>query len=607
MVASNEILTRDAVDVQDTWDLSTIYASDADWDAAASSIPAAIAAAAAYRGRLGESAAVLRAAFDESMRAGLLLEALYVYARLRSDEETGNPAAQARLDRATALSIEAGEALAFFDPEILAIDEARLNALIDDPALAAYRRLLRDLQRRRTHTRSTEVEEILAQSADLARAPHDAFNVLDNADIAFDPVIDEHGVEVALTKGRYQLLVESKDRDVRRRAYETLMKPYAAHKHTLAALHSASVRKDVFYARVKNFGSARQAALFNHDIPESVYDRLIEATRAAGPTIERYLALRRRILDLDELAVYDLYVPLAPEPERSHDYREAVEFVLAGVAPLGPEYVATLRRGFAERWVDVRETKGKRSGAYSWGVYGKPPVMLMNWNGSLDHVFTLAHEAGHAMHSYLADQAQPYHDADYSIFTAEIASTLNEVLLTRFLLNDTPAGDQAGRFALLNRFADAINSTLVRQVMFAEFERESHATIEAGEPLTLETLNRLYGEAFDAYLPGVVNDDAAKATWSRVPHFYNPFYVFQYATGISAAIALAGNIRDEGEPAAERFLDLLRAGGSDHPLPLLAKAGVDLTTPAPVTAALKELETLVEEMERIVDGGAFGA
>jgi oligoendopeptidase F len=429
--------------------------------------------------------------------------------------------------------------------------------------------------------------------------------VLDNADLDFGMVKNDEGAEVHLTKGRYQVLMESKDRDVRQAAWQALSGEYLAHKNTISTLHASSVRSDAFQARVRNFPSAREAALFDDNVPTTVYDNLLEATRAAAPSIERYLNLRKRLLGLDELRIYDLYVPLAPTPERKYSYSEAVESVLGGLEALGPRYVEALRGGFRDRWVDVHETKGKRSGAYSWGVYGLPPVMLMNWNSTLDHVFTLAHEAGHSMHSFLSDAALPYETAQYTIFIAEIASTLNEVLLTWHLLSKLPEDDLEGRFSLLNRFADTIYGTLVRQAQYAEFEKRTHELVEAGQPLTLDALNGIYGDVFAAYNPGVVIDEGTRMAWGRVPHFYNAFYVYQYATGISAAIALARTIRDEGEPAAKRYLELLESGGSDDPLVLLKRAGVDLTTPEPVQAALAEFDGIVREMERLVDQGAF--
>jgi oligoendopeptidase F len=598
-------LTRQEIPVDETWDLSPIYPSDEAWEADLPRAREQIAAMARHRGQLGASAAALRDALDAAMALSQLSERIVVYAMLRRDEDQTDPAATARYERAMALSVEAGQALAFLRPEILAIPAETLERYVQDPALAPYRHYLDDIIRYRPHTRSVEVEELLAQNAEIARAPSDAFAALDNADLDFGVVRDEEGREIALTKARYQLLMESKNREVRRAAFEGLMREYAAHRHTLAALYGASVRKDIFYARARAFSSAREAALFADNIPPAVYDQLLVTVREAQPDIARYLQLRARLLGLERLASYDLLVPLAPVPERRYSIPEAQQMVLSALAPLGDAYVRELAAGFSARWVDWHETKGKRSGAYSWGVYGAPPVILMNWNGTLDHVFTLAHEAGHAMHSLLADRAQPYHDAQYPIFLAEVASTVNEVLLTWHLLRETPADDTLTRFSILNRFADTIHTTLMRQAMFAEFEHRAHAAVESGEPLTGEALNRMYDELMEVYLPGVERDDLARINWSRVPHFYRAFYVYQYATGITAAIALARAIRDEGAPAAERYLRLLEAGGSDYPLVLLQRAGVDLTTPEPLRNALAEFAATVAAMEQIVEAGGL--
>jgi oligoendopeptidase F len=519
---------------------------------------------------------------------------------LRRDENQTDNDAQARYERVIARSIEVSEALAFFEPELLALPAEQLDSLIADPGLARYHHQLDDLRRSRPHVRSIEVEELLAQGADVARATSDAFGALDNADLEYGPVRDDSGREVTLTKARHAVLLRSRDREVRRAANETFMNAYLEHKHTLAALHGASVRKDVYYAKARRHPSAREAALFGGNIPTAVYDSLIAAVRDARPVLARYLELRRRILGVDQLEAYDLYVPLSDEPDRNYGYREAVEIVLSGLAPLGERYVDDLRRGFNQRWVDVYETKGKRSGAYSWGAYGSPPVMLMNWNGTIRDVFTLAHEAGHAMHSFYADAAQPYHDAGYPIFLAEVASTVNEALLTWHLMDQTAPDDHEGRLGLLNHFADDFYGTTVRQTQFAAFEQWTHEQAESGQPLTLDALNEKYAELHETFVPGVNVTDAVRLTWGRIPHFYRAFYVYQYATGMSAAITLARAVIDEGAPAQERYLGLLAAGGSDYPLTLLQQAGVDLTSPAPVETALAEFERVLDEMEQIV-------
>ena len=607
MTIQMEILTRDTVPVEQTWDLTGLYSDEAAWAADLAAAEGMVEEAVAFRGRLGESAAVLLEAIEASLALRRAMERLSVYARLTADVDLGDSVGQGRVDRATAVAIGAGQRMAWFDPELLALPEEIVASYLDAPELAPYRHYLDDIVRNRAHTRSPEVEELLAMSYDIARGPRDAFMALDNADLTFGTVRDDDGEEIELTKGRFQLLMDSKDREVRRGAYEALMGAYAAHRHTLSNLHAMSVRKDVFYARARGFDSARAAALFANAISEEVYDRLIETTRSFAPTFERYHDLRRRILGVDALEAYDLFVPLAAEPERRYGYDEAVELVLAGLAPLGDDYGAALRAGLTtERWVDLPETRGKRSGAYSWGAYGANPVILMNWNGTLDHVYTLAHEAGHAMHTYLANRAQPFHDAHYPIFMAEVASTLNEALLTWHLLDATPADAVADRFALLNRLVDGMYSVEVRQTMFAEFELATHRRVERGEPLTLEQLNDLFGGVYAAYLPGVTASAHTAQGWSRIPHFYSPFYVYQYATGVSAGTAFARAIRDEGVPATERYLRMLGSGGRDYPLALLREAGVDLETPGPVQAALEAMDAAVEEMWTIVESGALG-
>ncbi len=599
------IPTRDQIAIEDTWDLSGIYTDEPAWSADAERMPALIATAESHRGALGESAARLRQALDDIMLLRQTLERLRVYAVLRRDENTADSQSLARYERSMAMAIEAAEALAFVEPELLSLDPEAFDALRADPLLEPFEHMLHDLARRRPHVRSLEVEEILAQSADVARAPSDAFTALDNADLTFGRVRDESGNEIELTKARQALLLRSKDRATRRRAHETFTEAYLNHRHTLAALHGASVRGDVFHARVRNHSSAREAALFDDNVPAAVYDTLIASVRAAQPVLARYMTLRSKILGVDDLASYDLVVPLSPEQEAQHSYREGVDLVLGGLNLLGKDYVNNLRSGFGGRWVDVHETKGKRSGAYSWSAYAAPPVILMNWNGTMNDVFTLAHEAGHAMHSFYSDANLPFHQAGYPIFLAEIASTVNEMLLTWSLLAKTATDDALGRFAILDRFAETYFGTVVRQTMFAEYEQRVHALAESGQPLTLDVLNDIYAELYETYLPTVTVDERVRINWARIPHFYRAFYVYQYATGLSAAIAIARAIRDQGEPARKRYLRLLASGGSDYPLALLAEAGVDLTSPEPIVAGLAEFESTVAEMERIVASGAL--
>lgn len=600
-----DVLTRDQLAIEDTWDLTTIYAAEEDWDAEYGTIRELLDKAVSYRGRLGESADVARQGLDAVFVVNLVVSRLAVYASLRRDEDTTNTGATARYERAVVASIQTGEALAFLQPEILALPAATIREFIKDPGLETYRHILEDLERRREHVRSEEVEEVLAQFSDVSRSASEAFGALDNADLSYGTIKDESDRDVTLTKARYGLFQESRNRDVRRASHEAMSKAYLDHGYTLASLHGSSVRKDVVSARVRGFETARQEALFDDNIEESVYDSLLEVVQSAGQVVERYLALRKRALGLDELRRYDLRVPLAPEPQRSYDYQEAVQIVLDGVGALGKRYVGDLRKGFESRWVDVHETKGKRSGAYSWGVYGAPPVMLMNWNGTLSDVFTLAHEAGHAMHTFYANAHQPFHDAGYPIFLAEIASTVNEVLLTWHLLGTEAARDPIARFSLLNRFADGFDGTVTAQAMYADFEHRTHVAVESGQPLTLELLNDYFGDAVNTYSHGVVVDDNVRIGWARVPHFYRAFYVYQYATGLSAAINIAKAVRDEGDVARDRYLQMLAAGGSDYPMTLLKNAGVDLSSPEPIKIAFREFENAVSEMERLAEQGVL--
>lgn len=603
--AMSEIPTRDQIAVEDTWDLTTMYPDDEAWQVAAEEIPALIQQAASYQGRLGEGPTVVGEALEAVNTLQEQLYMLVVYASLRRDEDTTNTEANARYEQAIALSISASQALAFVQPELLELDSQKFRELATADELSTYAHMFDDLDRQRAHVRSQEVEEVLAQMADVTRTASEAFNALDNADLEFGEVVDEHGNTVALTKGRYALLQESQNRDVRRESHEKLTAAYKAHGHTIASLYGSSVRKDVAAARIRGYESARQEALFDDNVPDAVYDTLVEVVREASPVLERYLALRKQALGIDDLELYDLRVPLAPESTKHYDYRDAVEIVLRGVRALGDEYVNDLKTGFNSRWVDVHETKGKRSGAYSWGAYGAPPVMLMNWNGTLSDVFTLAHEAGHAMHSFYSQRAQPFHLAGYPIFLAEIASTVNEVLLTWDLLGQDEAKDPVQRFALLNRFADTFHGTVITQTMFAEFEQRAHALAEEGAPVTLDGLSELFGELQETYLPGVNIDDLARIRWSRIPHFYRAYYVYQYATGMSAAINIARAVRDEGEPAQKRYLEMLAAGGSDYPMNILGRAGVDLSERQSLEVAIEEFESTIAEMEELAGDGVL--
>lgn len=597
---------RSDIPVEETWDLSKMFASDEEWNVAAEAAPAQIEAVAAYRGRFAEGPATIREALDAYYGLEEKLGKLIVYAALRKDEDQTNAEGLARFDKAIQVNVLSGEKLSFVTPELVALSPEAMAAAIASEELSPYRFQLEDIERGRAHVRSEEVETVLAQLSEVLGTPSQAMGALDNADIDYGTITDENGEEVHLTKGRYAVIQEGRNRDVRAAASEAFHKPYQDHTFTFATLHANSVKGDVASARIRGYNSAREQALFANNIPTSVYDTLVTSVREKlTPVVERYMKLRQRALGLDELRSYDMRVPLAPEIQKSYSFQEAVEIVLNGVGALGEEYVNDLRTGFNSRWVDVHENKGKRSGAYSWGAYGAPPVMLMNWNGTLNDVFTLAHEAGHSMHSFYAEREQPIQYAGYSIFLAEIASTVNEVLLNWHLLNQPEGQDPVQRFSLLNRFADTYLGTVSRQTMFAEYEQRTHEIVESGGALVPDVLNELYSDLFAAYNPSVEIDDAVRITWARIPHFYNAFYVYQYATGMSSAINLAAAVRDEGDAARTRYLQMLAAGGSDYPMNVLKTAGVDLETAAPIERGIEEFDAVITEMERLADEGVL--
>ncbi|MCO5215312.1 MAG: oligoendopeptidase F [Thermomicrobiales bacterium] len=606
MTDQSALRLRADIPIEETWDLSGMFADDDAWNAAAESAPAEIESVAAYRGSFVNGPAAIRVALDASYALQEKLGKLIVYALLRKDEDQTNTENLARADKAIQISVLAGEKLSWVTPELVALSPEDMAAAIASEELAPYRFQLENIERGRAHVRSEEVETVLAQLSEVLGASGDVMGALDDADIDYGTITDEDGNEVHLTKGRYAVIQEGRNRDVRAAASKAFHKPYHAHTYTFGSLFSTSVKGDVAGARIRGHESARAAALFSNNIPESVYDTLVQTVREkATPVVGRYLKLRMRALGLDKLKSYDGRVPLTPESKVIYSFDQGRDIVLNGLGALGETYVNDLRDGFSSRWVDIHETKGKRSGAYSWGTYGAPPVMLMNWNGTLNDVFTLAHEAGHSMHSFYAQEAQPIQYAGYSIFLAEIASTVNEVLLNWHLLNQPESQDPVQRFSLLNRFADTYLGTVGRQTMFAEFEQVTHEMVENGGALVPEVLSQIFGDLFATYNPGYEIDDSITITWARIPHFYNAFYVYQYATGMSSAINLAAAVRDEGEEARVRYLEMLAAGGNDYPMNVLKRAGVDLETAAPIERGIAEFDAVITEMEKLADEGVL--
>ncbi|HHW61224.1 MAG TPA: oligoendopeptidase F, partial [Syntrophomonadaceae bacterium] len=510
----------------------------------------------------------------------------------------------AMCDRVESLAVQLASCTAFIVPEILSIPEENLQAFMDENSeLQVYRHFIDELLRQRPHILSPEEEKLLAMVADVSMASGNIFTMLNNADIKFPAIRDEEGREIELTKGRYGTFMESHDRRVRKDAFEALYSSYGKVINTLGATLNASIKTDIFYARARKYPSAIEASLDQDNVPLAVYDRLIESVHAYLTHMYRYMELRKRLLGLDELHMYDIYVPLVPDYKVNILYEEAKKKVLEALEPLGPEYLSQMKNGLEDGWIDVYENEGKTSGAFSWGTYDTKPYILMNYDNRLDDLFTLAHEMGHSMHSYYSNQQQPYVYSQYSIFVAEVASTVNESLLMDYLLNKSQ--DRQEKIYLLNHYLEEFRGTIYRQTMFAEFEKIVHEKVERGEALTPDKLNEIYVDLNRLYYgPNVIMDPQIAMEWARIPHFYSAFYVYKYATGFSSATAIKQQIISEGQPAVDRYLRFLGSGSSDYPIELLKRAGVDLTTPEPVEAALNYFGCLLDELEELTAQGA---
>ncbi len=586
---------RQELDAALTWDLTAMYASDEAWEAEFKEVQQEIAAFPQLSGTFTSADALLRALKEESA-ISLKLERLYVYAHMHRDEDNALAKYQGMTDRAMQQSVAYGAASSFMTPEILAIDPNTLQAWIDSPTLQEYRRVLNNLVRRRPHTLTANEERLMALAGEPLAAADSVFTMLNNADIRFGNITDDDGDTVELTQGNYRSFLESKNRDVRKNAYKALYASYLSLKNTLAASYGASVKSNVFFAKARSYENAIGAALFSTNVPLSVYDGLIEAIKSRLPSIEKYLQLRRKALGLDQLYMYDLYVPIVPATPKKLRYEDAKALVKEALQPLGEDYGKMLDVAYSERWVDVPQNRGKTTGAYSWGAYGTHPYVLLNYQEEEDYAFTVAHELGHALHSYYSDVSLPYQDAQYKIMAAEVASTVNEVLLTRHLLQTET--DPARRAYLINHYLEQFRTTVYRQTMFAAFEQKTHYMCEAGEPLTVDALCEEYGKLNELFYPGVVVDDEIRIEWARIPHFYNAFYVYQYATGFCAAVALAHGIL-EGH-GLENYLAFLKSGGSDFPIALLQKAGVDLTKPESILTSLDAFDSAVDELAELL-------
>jgi oligoendopeptidase F len=594
-----ETRKREDIPEEYRWQLEDIYQNQDEWEKDFSRVQELINQIGAYQGGVGESASGLKQVIEILNEMQCKGDNLYVYSRMRRDEDNSNAQYQTLFDRAEGLGVQANAAVAFVVPELLTMTREQVKEYEEtEPELAVYAHYFDELFRQKEHILSEKEERLLAMSADLSSASNNIFTMLNNADIKFPHIRDENGQEVELTKGRYGRFMESRDRRVRQEAYEGLYSTYKGLSNTLAATLSSSIKRDIFYARARNYPSALHAALDQDNVPVDVYDQLIKSVHGHLDSMYRYMKIRKKMLQVDPLYMYDIYVPLVREFDMKVPYEEAKEITLKGLKPLGDEYLSVLRQGYERRWIDVYENQGKTSGAYSWGTYNTHPYVLMNYDDKLDDLFTLAHEMGHSLHSYYSNQTQPYVYSSYSIFVAEVASTVNESLLIDHLLKNS--NDPQEKMYLLNHYLEQFRGTVFRQTMFAEFEKLTHERVEAGDALTPEALGELYRELNKKYYgPDVVMDDNICVEWARIPHFYSAFYVYKYATGFSAATAIKQSILEEGQPAIDRYLDFLKSGSSDYPINLLQKAGVDLTTPEPVEKALNYFTQLLDEFEKM--------
>jgi oligoendopeptidase F len=603
---------REEVAIEDQWDVASLYPNDATWHAEFNQIKGSSSAPfwpeiESYKGSLAKGSAHFRKVMDRIEGISRQLEKLYTYAHLRHDENLANDGYKSMNSMITSLYHAFSQETSWFEPEILALAQEKLNEYLHADELKEYRFKLEKLVRMKPHTLSQDKEEMMAQAGQALQAVQKAFSSLTNADFNFGTVCDQNGKEHELTHGRYSLYLHSHDRSLRKNAFEKMMGHFRAHENTLCELIGGQVQSHLFNAKARKYKTCLEAAIFPKNIPTTVYKSLIEAVHKKIGALHRYVRLRKEKMGLDFLHLYDMYTPLTKEIEVSMSYKEAEQAVADSVAPLGNEYQNLLRKGlFEQRWVDRFENTGKRSGAYSSGCYDSNPYILMNYSGTLRDVFTLAHEAGHSMHSLYSKTHQPYHYSSYPIFVAEVASTFNEQLLTRHLLKNASSTEE--KIYLINQKIEDIRATLFRQTMFAEFELAIHEMAENHEPITPAALKAKHLELNKFYFgEEVVVDELISSEWSRIPHFYYNFYVYQYATGLSAAIALSKKVTEGGIKERDAYLKFLSGGCSKYPIDLLKDAGVDMSRPEPVLAAIDHFDELVTELEALLEIGQLKA
>ncbi len=596
----NTLPKRDDIEEKYKWNLSDMYPTIEKWENDVNTVKNFIHEIIKYKGTLCKSPENLSQCLKLSNEMMALNDMIFVYARMKRDEDNGNSIYQALADRASTLSTEVYAAISFIVPEITSIPDDKLDSFLGSyKELRVYRQFFNEIIRQKEHILSEKEEELLALSSDIAGTARDIFTMFNNADLKFPFIKDDSGEDIELTKGRYTKFLESTDRRVRKDAFTALYDTYAQYKNTLASSLTGNMKANKFYSTAQKYNSSLEASLDGDNISPDVYDNLIETINKNLPLLHRYLKLRKKALKLDDLHMYDLYVPIVEETKKNTPYEEALKLVEQGLAPMGEEYIGNLKEAFNSGWVDVYENQGKTSGAYSWGAYKSHPYVLLNYQGTINDVFTIAHEMGHALHSYYTNMTQPYVYSEYKIFVAEVASTVNECLLMEHLLKNTSS--KAEKAYLLNHYLEQFRGTIFRQVMFAEFEKQTHSMLREGKALTSDTLCDVYLKLNQKYFEAEVNvDDAIKMEWARIPHFYTSFYVYKYATGFSSAVAISDMILNEGQPAIDRYKEFLKGGCSDYPLDLLKKAGVDLYTPKPVQDALNVFEKILIELEALL-------
>ena len=595
-----EVKDRKDIDVKDTWNLESIYANNELWEEDYAALEKDAAEFAKLKGAIEADVSKIPAVLDAYYGLHRRLSKLSVYARMRFDQDTTDSTYQTMSAKIGSLSVKIGAASAFVEPEILSYSKEQLEAAEkENERTAYYGRKIEEMLRGQEHTLDAEKEELLAAAGDMAEAPDDIFSVLMNADMKYPDIVLEDGTHLPLTNSTYISYMESPDRAVREGAFKTLYGQIASLKNTFAAIYRGNLKQAKFYAQSRKYSSARAMYLADSNVPESVYDNLLSAVHEALPMMYRYVAVRKKVLGVDKLHMYDVYTPIVAAQNQTYEFEQAKQMVLEALKPMGEDYLSHAREGLENRWIDIYPNKGKKGGAYSWGCYDSQPFILLNYTKNLDSVFTLIHEMGHSIHSYYSRTAQDYAYSDYKIFVAEVASTCNECLLMHDLLEKTT--DKEQRKYLLNHYLDSFKGTLFRQTMFAEFEKTAHDYCAQGKPLTAEALSQMYLELNQKYFgPDMEKDEEIAYEWMRIPHFYTPFYVYQYATGYSAAVALSAKILKEGKPAVDAYMSFLKGGESKDPIDLLKMAGVDMTTEKPVADALALFGELVAELEALV-------